>query len=152
MDKLARDATNAIRKGMSYGQYMAQKKPEIIIPTPPKDVEMRECLRCGKLFPLNKQGSGKKKYCSDECREKFYAERDSKTETGPKNRTRTKTKVKQKPEIHKTCPICGKDFIAKFRNHKYCRESCASFGKSERMKLVYQRKKERMLSGNDQLL
>ena len=96
MDKLARDATNAIRKGMSYGQYMAQKKPEIIIPTPPKDVEMRECLRCGKLFPLNKQGSGKKKYCSDECREKFYAERDSKTETGPKNRTRTKTKVKQK--------------------------------------------------------
>jgi predicted nucleic acid-binding Zn ribbon protein len=156
MDKLARDATNALKKRMSYGQYMAQKKPEIIIPTPPKDVEMRECLRCGKLFPLNKQGSGKKKYCSDECREKFYAERDSKTETRTKTntRTRTKTKVEQKPEIHKTCPICGKDFIAKFRNHKYCRESCARFGKSERMKLVYQRRKERMAmqNGNDQML
>ena len=30
MDKLARDAKNALKKGMSYGQYMAQKKPEII--------------------------------------------------------------------------------------------------------------------------
>lgn len=153
MDKLARDATNALRKGMSYGQYMAQKKPEIIIPTPPKDVEMRECLRCGKLFPLNKQGRGKKKYCSDECREKFYAERDSKTETRTKTntrtKTRTKTKVEQKPEIHKTCPICGKDFVAKFRNHKYCCESCAAFGKSERMKLVYQRRKEMMRNGNN---
>lgn len=156
MDKLARDATNAINNGLSYGKYMAQKKPDIIIPTKPKEEYMRECVRCGVLFPLNKQGSGKKKYCSDECREKFYAERDSKTETRTKTnartKTRTKTKVEKKPETHKTCPICGKDFIAKFRNHKYCRESCARFGKSERMKLVYQRKKERILNGNNQVL
>lgn len=152
MDKLAIDATNAIKNGMSYGQYMAQKKPEIIVPQKP-NVEMRECIRCGKLFSLNKRGGGTKKYCSDECREKFYDERDSKpetrTKTNTRTKTRTKTKVEQKPEIHKTCPICGKDFIAIFRNHKYCCESCARFGKSERMKLVYQRKKEMMNNGTD---
>lgn len=144
MDKLSRDATNAIAKGMTYGKYMAQKKPDIIIPTKPKEENMRECVRCGTLFPLNKQGNGTKKYCSDECREIVNRQRYYELH-GYKAK-------EEKPEVHRICPVCGNDFVVKYRNHKYCRETCANFGKSERMKLVYQRKKERMLNGNNQVL
>ena len=139
MDKLSRDAKDAISMGMSYGKYMAQKQPEIIIPTEPK-VEMRECLRCGTLFPPPTRGSKAKKFCSDGCRDKFNNERYY------------ESKKEQKPETHKICPICGKDFIPMTPWTKYCCDFCAGVGKVERIKQCQQRRKERMLNGNNQVL
>ena len=139
MDKLARDAANARKKGMSYGQYMAQKKPDIILPKK-TNRKMRECQRCGKPFPLDSRGAGVKKFCSDECREKFYDEREA------------KIRKEQMPEIHKTCPICGKDFIAKSGRYKYCGDFCKRLAATEQSKQCQQRRRERMSNGNDQML
>jgi predicted nucleic acid-binding Zn ribbon protein len=129
MDKLAKDAKNALKKGMSYGQYMAQKKPEIIIPQKPKE-QMRECLGCGNPFPLNTRGKGVKKFCSDECREKFYDDRKS------------QQRWEQKP--HADCDFCGKDFIPKTSRNRFCCFDC---------QYEYQKREKReMRNGNNKML
>ena len=125
MDKLAKDANNALKKGMSYGQYMAQKKPEIIIPPKPKG-KMRECQKCGTLFQLTTRGKGVKKFCSDDCRDTFWRERID-------QQRKQQRKEKVKPEIHKTCPICGKNFVTIDSRRKYCGEFCAKVAAVERV-------------------
>ena len=136
MDKLARDAKNALKMGMSYGQYMAQKKPEIIIPKKPKE-EMRECQRCGTLFPLN--GRTGKKFCSDDCRNQFFTER------------RNQARMEQMQEIHNICPICEKGFVTTDPRRKYCGEFCARVAASEQCKQSQRRKKEGMNNGDKML-
>jgi predicted nucleic acid-binding Zn ribbon protein len=130
MDNLAKDAKNALKRGMSYGQYMAQKEPEIIIPPEPEDVEMRECKGCGALFPFKGIGFGKcKKYCSEECRERYYYAKKSK-ETWDK-----------KP--HAACAYCGKDFIPITKRNRFCCEDCS---------YEYRKREWRARNGNNQVL
>ena len=74
MDKLSRDATDAIKAGMSYGKYMAMKKPTIEEPV--KKGIRHICQHCGKEFYVPHRKT--MKYCSDQCREKFYYARSVK--------------------------------------------------------------------------
>ena len=144
MDKLSRDAKDAISMGMSYGKYMSQKQPEIIIPPKPTH-RMRECQKCGNQFPLTTRGKGVKKFCSDECREAFYRERIDQMK-------KEQRKEMEKPEIHKTCPICGKDFVTIDPRRKYCGELCARVASVNRVKKYKKRNKEGLNNGNNQVL
>ena len=103
MDKLAQDSTDAIKAGMSYGKYMAMKKP---VEVTMKDENHYICEFCGKAF-YTKYHKGQK-YCSPECQEKA------------KDRRQSERKKSEKPPIIKTCGICGKEFIGKKVQAKYC--------------------------------
>lgn len=73
MDKLSQDATNAIKAGMSYGQYMALKNPVTISAPQPQKVQsepekkgpvMKTCAICGKEFLSRDRRC---KYCGPFC-------------------------------------------------------------------------------------
>lgn len=71
MDKLTRDAIDARKAGMTYGKYMAMKKPTIAEPVPVQEPGVRHiCLHCGKEFFETRRLV--RKYCSRRCREAFY--------------------------------------------------------------------------------
>lgn len=124
IDKLAQDATAAIKAGMSYGKYMAQKHPVKVEPPRPQGIR-RKCECCGKVF--YQQDRRAKKFCSDVCRERFYS----------KGKHQKKA---EKPPERKICPICGKEFMAESYRNKYCGSFCAQVAQGERIK-EYQRRK-----------
>lgn len=59
MDQLAKDAAEARKAGMSYGQWKATQEPVVI--RRPEKAE-RVCRHCGRELP-----KGKKTWCSREC-------------------------------------------------------------------------------------
>ena len=124
MDQLTIDSTNAIKAGMSYGKYMATKKPTAYEPVV---VGIKHtCQHCGKEFI----GYTKKvrKFCSDYCRETYYRE---------------EKKLAFEPEpTKKICPICGKEFVAESHRNKYCSEFCKKVGSGQRANEYQARKKE----------
>lgn len=128
MDKLSIDATNAINKGLSYGKYMAQKQPEIIAPKKPAG-EIRFCVGCGCEFMPGKGGGAHKKFCSGECRERYY------------NAQNSKRIWENKP--HAACAYCGKDFVQKTARNRFCCEDCA---------YEYRKREWRARNGNNQVL
>ena len=72
-DKLAQDVHCAIAAGMSYGQYMAMKKPTS--PAARKiDKKTGVCVWCGKTFI--QAHSNKKKYCDEYCKEEAARARE----------------------------------------------------------------------------
>ncbi len=69
-----------------------------------------QCLFCGKGIIQN-PGRKKKKFCSDECRQKYYV-------VNPE-------KINRKAIYQYECPICGKSFTAYGNSHrKYCSSRC----------------------------
>jgi len=81
---------------------------------------VRPCLYCGKAveqLPHHKE----KKFCSDECRTKWW--------------NKNKAKSQGTSISEKTCPTCGQPFRA-YGNRKYCSHQCyisARFGKEARV-------------------
>ena len=81
------------------------------------DRAYRRCLYCGKAveqLPHHKE----KKFCSDECRTKWW--------------NKNKAKSQGTSISEKTCPTCGQPFRA-YGNRKYCSHQCyisARFGKN----------------------
>ena len=73
MDNLAKDAFLARQNGMSYGNYMASKKPVIKpvvkpvrkAPEKPKYEVKRNCIMCGNEFV--RYDKRPQKYCCNEC-------------------------------------------------------------------------------------
>lgn len=74
-DKLTRDSVAAQNAGMTYGQYMARKRPEPGMAE--EGDEQRACLHCGKNF---EPSFYYRKYCSDACRRMHEMERRRKRE------------------------------------------------------------------------
>ena len=75
MDNLAKDAFMARQKGMSYGRYMATKKPGPVKKSPINSGNANcYCARCGKSFV--KQNKLRQKYCSDMCYRQARSERE----------------------------------------------------------------------------
>ena len=110
MDQLSIDSSNAIKAGMSYGKYMATKKPVTITPQPVGYKHTCQC--CGKEFVT--RYTRVRKYCSDQCREQYYRDLEK---VGP---------------YLKVCAICGKEFEAEHPRTKYCSSLCASMAKHQR--------------------
>ncbi len=132
LDQLTIDSTNAIKAGMSYGYYMALKKPKTVQRTytqnPDFDGYKHTCKYCGKEFVIYHRKL--RKYCSDECRQQSYLD----------NRKINPRK--------KTCPICGKEFIAETYRNKYCSEFCSRAGQVERVREYRERKASKEAEGN----
>lgn len=65
MDQLSKDAMAARRRGLSYGQYMAQKeqKPPPVRYPKKKPAAEKKCVICGQPLTPGRR----KKFCSDEC-------------------------------------------------------------------------------------
>ena len=71
-DKLTRENAQALAAGMSYGKWKALQPVPVKAEKPPKPIyTMRKCAFCGLEFRQS-DGCGRKKYCSDRCREAAY--------------------------------------------------------------------------------
>lgn len=119
MDQLTIDSTNAIKAGMSYGKYMAMKNPTKIT-KPALSGYKYICHHCGKEFYAKVKGIHK--YCSVECREAFYS------------------KSRPNGPVLKTCLTCGKEFMSKTYQNKYCSVFCRRVAQNEQAK-AYQKRK-----------
>lgn len=118
MDNLTACAIAARKLGMTYGQYMSQKKG---MPIPTKPVEpvpvenMRYCKECGK--PMNPE-DWRKSYCGDVCRNAAIARR-------AKVKHREESGISDDDVL--VCPCCKKEFVRGDRNGnaKYCSTACS---------------------------
>lgn len=76
MDQLAQDATDALKKGMTYGKYMAWKQSHGKMTEMPVKRQAQEgeayCKHCGKIFTKSLHF---KVYCSRQCRADSYGTR-----------------------------------------------------------------------------
>lgn len=124
MDKLSKDATDALNAGMSYGKYMAVKNPTKISPPEPKGVR-QECQHCGNVF--YRYDGKARKYCSDRCR---------------KNAENQRARQPVKPTT-KICPVCGKEFAAATWRNKYCSPFCAQAAQVEQVREYQARQREK---------
>ena len=75
-----------------------------------RDVTEKPCLCCGKMV-VQYPGRKEKKYCSDDCRTKWWNSHIG--------------EVKRKAMHDYTCPTCGRTFSAYGNRHrKYCSHEC----------------------------
>ena len=127
MDKLSRDSCDAIKAGMSYGQYMAMKGSSVATRSTPAPTGYRHvCQFCGKEFYV--QDKSPRKFCNDYCRQNSYYV--------PKIRN-----------YEKACEVCGKEFTTTKKQQKYCSEHCAKFAKSQQQMEARLMKKEARANG-----
>lgn len=117
MDKLAQDSTDAIKAGMSYGQWMAMRKP-VVVKKPTIGREERKCPCCGVVFTPH---HGSQKYCGSTCQIKAKGRRKN-----------TKTLDDIDAPLIKNCPVCGKQFIAESYRNKYCGDFCRQLAKNKK--------------------
>lgn len=67
-DKLSFHASEAIRMGMHYGDYMAKFHPTLPVTSVITEDGYKVCPACGKVFFTSRID---KKYCSEDCRIEF---------------------------------------------------------------------------------
>ena len=111
MDKLSQDSCDAIKAGMSYGQYMAMKESSGATRSSRASAGYYHvCKFCGKEFYADTRQP--RKFCSDRCREQSYY-------------------VPKITTVTKVCPICGKEFVSTKSQQKFCGEFCAKVAKTQ---------------------
>lgn len=123
LDKLSLDMIQCEKDGygVHYGAWRAAQEAKKAQTPPQAKCDQPErykyiCQKCGKEFYAT---NGKpRKFCSDQCRSAFYY----------------KPKPKVREPIKKTCPICGKDFMAETYRTKYCSPSCVKVAMGETKK------------------
>ena len=118
MDNLTREMRLCERAGfgVSYGKWKATQP----IKEMPKKQEARTCLYCGKPIINCKRDLGRR-YCDNDCSAAAYKKR---------------TQQKRIP-VEKKCEWCGKAYIAKKSNHRFCCNNCGA-------KQFYYRKRDRL--------
>ena len=86
-----------------------------------EEIHVKKCVVCGKAFRVKSHPN--KKYCSEECQK-----------AGAKilwmKRVREQKKFSKLPEDERKrkCVACGKTFVAKRRDQRYCSKRCSSNG------------------------
>lgn len=84
--------------------YYALKHPKKEKPVKAaKTPKIKYCVQCNKLMTNDK--FGKRKFCSNECRD---------------------THMRENPRHTKVCPICGKEFKTNIKKQKTCSKSCGT--------------------------
>lgn len=123
LDKLSLDMIQCEKDGygVHYGAWRAAQDAKKVLSPPQAECKQPEgyrhiCQKCGKEFYT--QNKKPRKFCSDQCREASYY----------------KPKPKAKEPVKKTCPICGKDFMAETYRTKYCSPFCVKVAMGEATK------------------
>lgn len=130
MDNLIREMRLCEKAGfgVSYGKWKATQP----IKEAPKEEDTRTCLYCGKPIISSKYGRGGK-YCGMECSSTAW-------------RGRQDAKSKKRPPaysieyghydeaVEKKCEWCGKTFMTKRKNKRYCQNNCAALASYYRRK------------------
>lgn len=114
MDNLTACAIAARKLGMTYGQYMLQKKQMPIQKKVEPDANVRYCKECGK--PLRPE-DWRRKYCSDDCQRVVNSRRANEL-------ARKKAGISEDDIL--ICPNCNKEFRRGDRHGmvKYCSDEC----------------------------
>lgn len=120
-DQLDIDSTAAIEAGMSYGKYMATKKP-VRIEKPKPEGKRFVCKCCGEVF--YRSANYAYQFCSEGCRDKWQDIKDREDKTVAK------------------CAICGNVFIPRSVNSKYCSDDCRTAAQYESTRKTNQKRKE----------
>ena len=131
LDKLSLDMIQCEKDGygVHYGAWRAAQGAKNTLAEPQAKCNQPEgykyiCQKCGKEFyAMNKKP---RKFCSNQCREASYY----------------KPKPKVREPIKKTCPVCGKDFMAETYRTKYCSPFCVKVAMGEATKRYQARKAE----------
>lgn len=135
-DNITKISTEAINRGTSYGKLKAQQYDEYLKKTSRLEREIpgypntraakekdnpgiRNCAYCGKPLIRNF------KYCNDECRYRFYLEKQKKER---EERNRGKPRKRERKSGVRYCEICGEEITDPNRN-KYCCNACAKKAK-----------------------
>ena len=118
MDALARAALNARRQGISYGQYMAQRREMLSgYMKGGKEAKIQEgyakCVICGK--PFLKSTRKRATTCSENCA--MENRRNSARERYWENLQKT-------PGRTANCVICGKEFYTRRSDQITCSGEC----------------------------
>ena len=137
MDNLTREMQLCEKAGfgVSYGKWKATQP----IKEAPKKESARTCLYCGR--PIT---SGTRRYCNNDCSTEAWKKRKA-----SKDRY---TSQKRPPAyaldcgyygepVEKNCEWCGKSFMAKRKNHRYCQNSCSALASYYRRKAEDEAKK-----------
>lgn len=135
-DNIAKISTEAINLGTTYGKLQGQRYAAYLEKTsklerevfgyPTTETEKKEdkpgarkCPYCGKPLIRNF------KYCNDECRYRFYLEKQKKER---EERNRGKQRKRERNSGVRYCEICGEEITDPNRN-KYCCDACAKRAK-----------------------
>lgn len=92
-------------------------------------VYKKYCKYCNTYFETK---NNSQVYCSEECRENFYKERQVLN-----NNNKNNNKNRKKKKYKRICKTCGKEFSTNSTNSKYCSEKCKQKNKNKKLnKLV----------------
>lgn len=119
MDRLSREALEASKKGISYGQLKAQqmeagkvgpyKSTTPLILEPKAKVEV-VCTVCGNTFLAVHRS---RKYCSEGCKNKAWRDRQAENKG-----------LSPKEAAPKICHTCGREIVNRLGATKYCSKAC----------------------------
>ena len=96
-----------------------------------------ECLECGREFQVSRKQTGRQKYCSPLCRQRYW----QKTHREEMREYNRKRREKQRGLHPKFCLICGR--ILPKGKSRYCSEKC--FKKGHKISCERAKKKRREL-------
>lgn len=134
MDNLTREMRLCEKAGfgVSYGKWKATQPVKEM----PKQEDTRTCLYCGKPLISSKYGRGKK-YCGMECSHAaWHGRKDAKERRTSKKRIPAYSIEygNYEEEVEKKCEWCGRMFMAKRKNKRYCQNNCAALASYYRRK------------------
>lgn len=116
---LCQAAQEAVKDGISYGNWMASHKIAVVTPLPIvlDSAKTKKCKWCGKEFISSRST---KAYCSDDCRK-------AKSDAIARKRKRPGSPETDKDWIHekRVCVICGKVFVPTAKQQISCSAACS---------------------------
>lgn len=116
---LCQAAQEAVKAGISYGNYMANHKIAAFTPLPIvlDSAKTKKCKWCGKEFVSSRST---KAYCSDDCRK-------AKSDAIARKRKRPGSPETDKDWMReeRVCVICGKVFVPTAKQQISCSNACS---------------------------
>lgn len=116
---LCQAAQEAVKAGISYGNYMANHKIAAFTPLPIvlDSAKTKKCKWCGKEFVSSRST---KAYCSDDCR-KAKSDAIARKRKRPGSPETAKDWMREE----RVCVICGKVFVPTAKQQISCSATCS---------------------------